>query len=256
MSDERRKLHDAVHKRNEILDILVDDPKTKAELIDICSKSRSTVDRGLELLQEVECVEYGDGKYHTTPKGEIALTAYSRYTDTINNIQKSGRLLNTFPNENSLNSRFIHEMDVHQADPKIPDLALEPIREILRESTRLLGLVPTVHLSYTRVIEDAINQSETSVELIIEDHLFSTLQNTNAYEFDRILDNDRTSIQIYNGALPYSLWIMTSENDTYAGIIVHKDGGIKGVLINNTSEAISWTRNVYEHYKNEATIEQ
>jgi len=44
----------------------------------------------------------------------------------------------------------------------------------------------------------------------------------------------------------------TPEGD-YAGITVYSQGGVQAVLINDSTDAIRWARNVYDEYQKNST---
>ena len=52
--------------------------------------------------------------------------------------------------------------------------------------------------------------------------------------------------------LPYALWVMETPDGTCAGITAYEDGGVRGVLMNDSEAAVTWAQGQYDAYRERA----
>ncbi|MFC4449565.1 helix-turn-helix transcriptional regulator [Halorussus aquaticus] len=246
------ELRDVLHKRSDILDAVADRPRTKPELIDIVDKSRSTIDRGVDDLESVDCIERRNGAYHPTTKGRLALAEYADFTEITNRLETAGEILNHLSSENPISRVFLEDVTIHSANPHVPGAALEERNELLRSSTRMIGLTPTALCSFPDTLAEVVRDQSITIEIVVEEAVFESLSEVKSDRITALVAHDDVTFYTFEGTLPYALWVMEQEDDTYAGITVYENGGVQGVLINDTTEAVAWAERVYQKYRTRA----
>ncbi|WP_455550781.1 hypothetical protein [Haloarcula laminariae] len=82
MTGDESSLRNVLDKRSDVLRYLSETSARKPELVDELPISRSTVDRSIQDLLEVDCVTEIEGRYTATKTGLLALTEY----DGLNNL--------------------------------------------------------------------------------------------------------------------------------------------------------------------------
>lgn len=242
------ELRSILHKRHDILAALVSEPRTKPELVDALDASRSTVDRAIRTLEDAGCIERQNSIYHPTQVGYVAFNEYNRYAKTTDGIARASDVLNAARPEARIDPVFLNGVTVQTADPHAPESALKDSIEILKTADRLLGLAPVVLSLYTETLTTLVREYNLDAELILyEDTLNSLLK----YYQDQISKNnllDHVDFYVTEQVLPYALWIMDHEEHPQAGITIHENGGVRGVLTNDSPEALQWAHDKYEQY--------
>jgi hypothetical protein len=64
--------------------------------------------------------------------------------------------------------------------------------------------------------------------------------------------SDHFDFYVTDQELPYALWIMEHDEHPLAGITVHENGGVRGVLMNDSAGAVRWARDEYAQYLDNA----
>ena len=246
-------LRETLHKRSELLQAVANQPHTKPELIDVIGKSRSTVDRSVEDLEAVDCIERRDGAYCITMKGKLALTEYTSYSGVTNSIEAAGDILNHLPEESTISRDFLKDVTVHQADPRVPGTALEESNKLLQASTRMIGLAPTAPTWYPEILGDVVRNQSLTVEIVVEEAVFQSLSDVKGDEIASLAAHDEVTFYTFQDSLPYALWVMDQGDSAYAGITVYENGGVQGILVNNSTEAVTWAKGVYQEYQQQST---
>jgi len=242
------ELRSTLHKRHDILSALVSEPRTKPELVDALDASRSTVDRAIRSLENVGCIERQNSVYQPTQVGHIAFSEYDRYAKTMDGIARASDVLNAARPEARIDPAFLNGVTVQTADPHAPESALEDSIEVLKTADRLIGLAPVVLSLYTETLTTLVTEHNLDVELVLyEDTLDSLLR----YYQDEISKSNLLShinFHVTDQDLPYALWIMDHEEHPQAGITIHENGGVRGVLMNDSPEALQWAHDTYDQY--------
>ena len=248
-TDAGGQLRNVLHKRNDVLEALADRACTKPELIDIVEKSRSTIDRSVDDLKDVDCIECRDGKYHPTTKGRLALAEHAEYTAITGSLDDAGEILNHLPSDCAIPSTFLNDVTIHPANPHVPGAALDKRNELLRASERMVGLAPTALCSYPETLVEVVHNQPTTIEIVIQDAVFRSLSDVRGGQIESLVEHEQIQFYVVENSLPYALWVMEQPDETYVGITVYENGGVQGVLINDTDEAVSWGKNVYQQYR-------
>lgn len=250
--EQGEKLRKILHKRSDLLQAVVDEPAGKPELVDTVGVSRSTVNRGIRSLESVDCVESKNGQYTATKKGELALAEYRKYEAQTDTIDDSGDVLNFLPKDATISDDFLRNITVSSRDPNVPDAVLESSYDLLESTSRMIGLAPIALTTYPDLIKDGIENRSLSVELVIEDTVFDSLWNVNEDLISKLNGDDNVTLYISEDSLPYSLWVMEHEAGVTAGITVHGDGAVQGILTNDSPAAVEWAREMYNDYREQA----
>lgn len=245
-TSEGTELRSILHKRHNILAALVSDPRTKPELVDALDSSRSTIDRAIRDLEDEGCIERQNSVYQPTQVGYVAFTEFNRYEKTTDGIGRASDVLNAASPEARIDPAFLSGVTVQMADPHAPESALEDSIEVLKTADRLVGLAPVVLSLYTETLTALISEYNLNAELVLyEDTLDSLLR----YYQDQISNfMDHIDFYVTDQDLPYALWIMDHEEHPQAGITIHENGGVRGVLMNDSAEALQWAHDRYAQY--------
>lgn len=246
------EFRDVLSKRDAVLSLLLDEPKTKPDLVATLDCSRATVDRAVSELLEVNYVEQtkpGGRQFRATQTGATALATYQEYVETTDTLADASAVLNALPADAPFDHAFLRGADVHAP----PDPARQPSMEILADTVRFYGASPVVYEAYFESQAEKLREDEFASEIIIDEPLYEQIQETYAEAFTDLTSYDSLDLYVSTSTIPYSLWLMEHDSNVYAGITTYEDGSITGLLINDTDRAVSWLRSEYNRYKSTAT---
>jgi predicted transcriptional regulator len=242
-------------KRHRVLKLLLNDPATKPELVDALPSSRSTVDRAIEELQNIDCVEPtapNSSQYRGTTLGELMLQTHEEYLDKLQQYEEVRPILTALPADAPISEDIIRGADVYRS-VRTPDIAFQPGQELKQEATKMIGTAPVVYGEYFEEITDRLNQGSFEFEVIIESPLLDSITQQYTNEFDALTEFDSVTIYRTDEPLHYGLWVMDLPSSDTAGITFYNEGGVPGTIVNDSDDAVEWATQQYDQYKQAAT---
>lgn len=249
------RLRDVLSKRHGVLESLAEGAKTKPELVDDIDRSRSTVDRAVDELLEVDCIEptkKAGSRFRLTVTGEVALQTARQYRSDTATLQSNASLLNALPADAHISRTFLSEAEVYSS-AKTPDVAVQPAIDLLPEATKLTGTAPVVLGEYFDVLTEWVRNDSSELEIVLERDLLESLEVTYADELTTLTELDSIELYVLDDRIPYALWTMERQSDVRAGITIYEDGGIKGSFVTDSQRAVRWAREEYGRYKESAS---
>jgi predicted transcriptional regulator len=246
------RLRQTLENRHEVLQYLTTTPSTKPELVTALSAARSTIDRAIDDLQDVGCLSKRNGRYHATATGRVALTEYHEYVRSTDALNRSSTFLNTLPEDAPLDVALLRGAEISLADSHAPEAALAASIDVFRHATVLKGLAPVVLTFYPDLIADRVMSGGLSVEIIAQENVIGSFDDLASQSVDRLLDSESVTLYVTDEQLPYALWVMETPDGAWAGITAYDDGGVQGVLMNDSEAAVAWAREQYNEYRNHA----
>ncbi len=245
-------LREAVAKRHDVLAVLLEEPMTKPELVDRLTASRSTIDRAIRELEEVETVERIGSTYHPTTSGKIAFSEFQNYVKTTETLTDGIPLLEVWPDDSPISPAVIRDAEVHVADSHTPENALTPIVNVLKSASKVRVLMPVVLTTYLDILETFVEENCLEVELVVEDEILGAFDDP-YWSANRGLETaSEVRVHTSEAELPFTLWLIDTDDERYAGVTVHERGGIRGVILNESPDAVEWATDHYETYRDEA----
>lgn len=243
-SGEGGELRTVLSKRNTVLASLRDSAKTIPTLVDELAFSRSTIDRAIEELMGVGCLEHEDRRYRASAVGRAALQSYRAYLETSDGIQAASPVLEALAPEDPIDQSMLRNAEVYRADPQTPEIGLQRSIELAEEATRFRGYASVFFEEFIDVQLAQLQREEYHTEIIIEKTLHEQLQTHFEDKFSRLTDYDRVRIILSDRMITYSPWEVVQDTNHYAGMTVYDEGAIKGVIVNDSPAAVNFIRSV------------
>lgn len=242
-----------LERRSPVLATLQASSARKPELVDELESSRSTVDRAIGELTEAGLVEQDGSEYTVTTAGRLAYREYREYeraTDTISSTTTT--FVNHLPRDAPVNTSLLEGASITMGAAHVPDQALEPSNNLFERATRMRGLAPVVLSFYPSLIAEQLAEGDLTVEIVAEPDVLETLPSLPEFGTESL--SEVGGLQLYESdeELPYALWVMDTLESSYAGITAY-DGGVVGVLINESQAAVQWADEQYTQYRNRAS---
>ena len=252
VSGGQKPLDETVYKRGELLCAIDDQPRAKPALTDAINASRSTIDRGVKELVEADCIERDGSKYHPTLLGSLSADRYRKYRSNVGSLDKAKEIVSALPPSTSLDTTLLTGAEVYPADPAAPEAALQPSIDLLADANRLVGFAPVKISLFVDVIYENATSNGLSAEIIVDKDTLQPLLRKDEQRLRELVSEDQMEILASGETLQYALWMMESSEREVAGATIYENGGIRGLILNSSREAVEWTRSEYERRREAA----
>lgn len=234
----------AVHNHVHVLEVLQAGPRRQVDLIDQTDRSRSSIRRSLNRLEDSHLIESADGGqgWMLTIAGHSALDIHQQRIETWGSLFSAAELLTRLPADTDIGCRMMHGMDVHKGTDAAPHAAFAPVEEAIRVADHVRGFAPLVVDRYVDVVYDAAVNQGTQIKLVLpKEVIFSTVDNYPT-EWQEALAAANCAIWRMGQVPDFGLVI--ADTTVYVGI--YGDGSLDGVLINDTPDALEWAAEMWE----------
>lgn len=241
---EPKDLLHVLARRGDLLDCLWEGVQEKRELEVRLGQSRSTLNRGLNDLEENHLVAEQPDGYAVTPAGEIARQLYVQlcrpFAETL-------PVLAYLSPEDPLDPAFVRGADVTRATPPNPDAPLDRLRDLVGDCQKIEGMSPiglARHLDFFGIR----NAEEGSpAEFVFDEECLDHLWDACPDEMRTAVESDRCTLLEADDAPPFSL-VVVDEATAWLGIH-DAEGAVKGAIVNDSDDAVDWARDAYQRYR-------
>lgn len=245
-----------IARRSTVLAALADGPSFKRDLIDRLDVSRSTVDRAVEELREAELCRRTDGGFELTLTGRLLLERHREYLESATATLDAGDVLAPLPADTEIDVAALVGAEVHAADATTPYQPLEPLHDAIEVADRYRGLLPAledprhVRLLYEHVVVEA-----NDATLVVDDDLHERLRSEYPRRLDAMADAGR--FEVFVGSTPpYGLVLTEADGEPTVSLVVFgSDGGVRGVIQNDSPGAVAWAEDRFERARTDANVQ-
>jgi predicted transcriptional regulator len=246
---DRAEVVDVLAKRGDTLRELLEQPRTKRDMVDDLGIPRSTLDRAVRELETTGLVEYRDGAYYPTLFGRTALEAHDAYQRAIDDLSSAADVVSPLPPESPLDGTFLTGAEVVSSTPHLPDEVVGRLFESVRGADRVRGVAPVGMDGHLDAFRDATTAHAGGLELVLTPELFDHIARTRPQETLDVMETGRATFFRTDIPFRFGLWVA---DDREAGVVVYTDTGVRGVLVNDDSDAVEWALDLYERVKGDA----
>ncbi|NHN58565.1 MULTISPECIES: winged helix-turn-helix domain-containing protein [Halorussus] len=225
----------------------------KRDLVTELDVSRSTVDRAIRELETAQLVRNHTSGYHATLYGRTVLACYESVLDTMSHIQRAKSLLALLPPDVAFEFSILIDAEVHTTSRPAPHTPTTRIAELVENASQLKGLA-YAHTSpeAMSLFEEQILDVGMTAELVFQKEMFVVLADTYPEAVtDFTASNNFTGYIVRD--LPYGLFILSLEDRTVVCLIIYDPNKqLQGIIVNDTSQAIAWGKDVFQQHRSEA----
>ncbi|MDY6764687.1 MAG: helix-turn-helix domain-containing protein [Halobacteria archaeon] len=247
--DEEDDVLERVSRRFDFLQHLDKDGLTKPELVRELDISRSTVERAIRELEDLGSIEYFDGEYRLTVPGELLLQAYGTFINDINDVSGAMELLNHIPSDAPFDACVLKDAEVvspKKSNTYRPD---KRIREIVTGSQHLGNIAKShsrseaIEVFNRRIVHDGM-----TMETVFQEDMYRNLRSMENEALDEFMSSDRMTAYVTD-EVPYGMFLSHTDTGKKVCLIVYDDDNLlRGVIINDSQEAVEWAEGVIEEY--------
>ena len=241
-----------VTKRLGFLERLSVSPSSKRELVDELAYSRSTVDRAIRDLQIAGLIEQTSDGYATTLSGRVSAEQYRQFVRTATDAVAMQDVVDEIPTTAPIDGRAFRGASVHRTDTVAPYDTVSHLVESLHGATRLRALSEALpHPQYFDAVVERSRAGELVVEGIVSRSLWNAFVEHHSEDVETMLD---AGIEVRAGDVPpFTLHLIDDGDDTTVQLLVHTDtGAMRGVVTNETAEAVEWATDLFERVSEDA----
>lgn len=256
-NDSHKEILDLLLLRYDLLSCLDGNEYEKPELADRIDSSQATIYRALNDLEEAGMIEYETDGYKLTICGTILLEEYTKFTALIEDTIDARHVLNTIPGTPSISVELLRNSEIVPADSPETHVPGTRITTLISEGTRVQGLAkahtqPDAHDVWHRNIVER----DVDTELVFQADMYDHLRSLENPKIEETLSSENFTAYTV-GHVPFGLLLIeTRDGDSCAVLLAYgSEDFLRGILINDSEEAIDWARNVYQKYKQRATVQ-
>jgi predicted transcriptional regulator len=243
-----------LQKRSRVLALLVGATRTKPELVDELGVSRSTVDRAVRELDERGLVSRSDGGFSATLTGRLANDAYTEFCDQIRVLAETSDLLTHLSADAELNLCVLTGAEVVEAEQPAPYKPASRLEEYIRRATSVRALTRAIVSSpIPEALHEGVTERGVAFESVYTEPVAEFLRTNRRDERHEMVETGH--YRVYEtDALPFGLMLFEEPDRCVVCINVYDDtNDLRGVIVNDTPEAVAWAEDLFETYRAAAT---
>jgi len=247
------RLREVLGRRHRLLSRLTDDPVDKPTLVQSLPVARSTVDRGIQDLEEVDCVERVDGKFRVSAAGRAALDAFEWYANATDGVAKASHLLAYLPAEVTLPPAVLSGAGVEVADDHAPEQVIAPVGHAARTADRVRATAPVLYTRYLETLHDAVT-SGVEFEAVVARQVAESAGDIDAERSEEIRESDHYKSYVTDAEMPYAVMLAEADGRWTLFVVVYDAGAPRGVVVNDAEAAVAWGRERYRAVRDGAEL--
>ncbi|PSQ54951.1 hypothetical protein BRD22_11245 [Halobacteriales archaeon SW_8_68_21] len=250
-----KQLRDLVHKRYDILECINKSQKDIPTIVTNTKFSRTTVDRSVKTLIKHDLIqETEDRKYKLTSKGELIKDETKEFHILTDSIASATDLISYLNQPEQIPPYIFRDASINMANPKAPEACLRPIIQLLEEATYFCATSRVAMTYGLDKLYDIANKKEMKVEICVGKEVMNFSSKLYKEKMKKLCQANHIEIYSTSNAVPHSLWIVETPSNTKGGFVVHSDGAVKGILSNDSSQAVDWIEMLYNSIQDESEL--
>ena len=247
-------------RRLDVLERLCRSPSYVRDLVDETDHSRSTINRAIADLEELNLLERGENGIEATMAGRLAHDRLESFLSDLDDVFTAEAVLEPISADAEIDLAAVAGGEAILAAEPAPYRPLVRLHDDLADARRYRALVPTledprlIRLLYEHVITDG-----NPAEIVVTPEVFQTLRREFPRRTAAMAESDGFSVFVGQPP-PVGLGLLegdfgpASTTGTVAHVVVlNESGGVHGVLRNATEGALRWAEQTYAEYRDEAT---
>jgi predicted transcriptional regulator len=243
-----------VIKRAELLACLESDPLDKRELTESLECSRSTIDRAIRELERLNFVRRSDDSFQLTIAGTLVLSEYRRSMTTFESIARVSDLLGDLSAEIPVATPLLREARVLEIPSHAPNEPREEITDLIEDADRIRGFGAADRLPQfrDRLYERTVD-GDLDAELILTEELATFLLTEYPQLIEDVIVDGEFDLFTVD-SVPYELSIIETPRRSVVFVtLLEDDLSLRGMICNDTSDALEWARGIYRRCRATAT---
>lgn len=244
-----------VQRRHEILEALEGGPLGKPALTDSTSYARSTVDRGLDELEEADLVRSEGSEYRLSTAGRRILQAFDTFQATASVYQEYATAIEGVQPEDELPPVLLDGAEVETATPAMPTRPVKKAHEGLAEADAVYSTCPVLLAYHSEFWNAAQPETDVHLEVIYTTGVLETMRSEYPDWREDVVDSGLLTPYVGDDVPSYGLALVDGlggEDVSAVRIQVYDEDGVDVLLHNESEAAVGWARERYEALRADA----
>ena len=240
-------------RRSSFLAALASGPKRKRDLRDELDVSRSTVYKAVRELDEQGLVERTDDGLVLTLAGRMVESAYATFHGTVADVCRTRELLSNLPRTVDVPPALLDDADVVTAQRHAPNRPVRLFEELVRDADVVRGISPVALPQYVEVFHEQATDGDLAADLVLEKPVVEYLLSEYGDEFGETLETGRLAVWETEATLPFGLVVVEGERSVVGVVAYDERGELRGLVVNESIEAVTWGRKTFDEYRSSGT---
>lgn len=242
-----------VGRRYEFLAILENDTYDKRTLEEKLDVSRSTVDRALRELETAALVRRTTGGYDTTLYGRTVVAIYDLLLDYVDYVQRAKSLLAALPSEIEFSVGLVIDAEIIVAEEPALHAPSTRIAELVKRASEIRGLA-YAHTSpeAMELFQQQVVEEGTPTEIVFREAMYNNFKITSPGIVESLISSKHYEPYVAPD-VPFGLFLLNIDGSDRVCLVVYDDEqNLKGIIVNDTDEAVAWGTRLFERYRADA----
>jgi len=242
---------DVLRKRLDVLRRLAAAPAYKRDLVEEMEQSRSTINRAISDLEEVDLVNRDEGEFTATIAGQLALDRLSTFQTDLDDIVDAEQVLAPLPYDAPIETAAVVGGTAMLATDPAPYRPQERLQEDLTDALRYRAILPALDdPRHLRLLYEHVVTHERDAELLVGSDVLETLRAEFPRQTAAMAEVENFRVLV-GEPTPFALGLTDGMADEDHRKAVHvtvfnESGGVHGSLVNGRAAAVRWAENLYE----------
>jgi predicted transcriptional regulator len=232
----------------EVLNVLLSEPKTKPELVEECDVSRTTIDRWINQLEAADLVHRPGDSFELTFFGEVVTLKFNRIRRQLAHLSKLHRPLTNLSTEIDIDPVVFESANVLFYEGLAPEFAEKLLSRPGR--VRLLASpTPCVFSIFLYRTPDP----DLELEVILDDAVASQLDSYFSSQQLPLFWTATVEVFEIADAPPFCLALVERDDRSVVYFVLEGSQSGLGVIETDAEEALSWGEALYADYRTRAS---
>lgn len=238
-------------QRADVLRSLESSPKTKRDLVEELTISRSTVDRAVRNLEAGDLVQRNEA-ISLTLCGQLAIDAYDQFVEYVGDLEAAQPILASLPEDATFDRPLLEGATFVSPDRLTPQRHAVAFLEEIEAATEIRGFSTALVPRYVDLLHERVVEDDLSLDLTVSADLVEELLSSAADRIDEALATGRMTFLEASKTLDYSLFVLEQPERTLVTALIYDEQGRSGVIFNDSPAAVQWAEAVYEEIRDAA----
>jgi predicted transcriptional regulator len=250
--DDIRFLADSEH-RPVVMDLLVEEPRSRATLREETGASSATVGRILGAFEERGWLVREGSRYALTALGGFVAESFDRLQHDMALAHELNELLPYVPlSEIGIGVESLTDATVTHATQFEPFAVVSRVRELERISAEARSLTdffpePCIEGRYESIVNGTQTFEAVFAPVVVE----LAMESAFAAEFEAIVAADRADVYLFDGEIEYPVMF----HDGVGCLVVRNEVDVSIGMIESDDETfVEWVTDTFERYRADATL--
>ncbi|SIR08617.1 Predicted transcriptional regulator, contains HTH domain [Haladaptatus litoreus] len=246
-----------VTKRASFLAVLSSGAMEKRALRDELGVSRSTVYKAVRELKAYDLVERTNDGLRLTLAGRILESEYDTFRRRTEDVCRTRHLLSTLPADCGIPTALIENAETILPERHAPNHPIQYFERMVSDADCVRGLSPVALPQYVDLFYERSVSGGMAAELVLEQPVVKYLVTDYSDELREALEIGNLSVWETENTLPFGLIVAkgtTNEHDGVCVVVYNERGELRGLITNDTRNAVEWGHETFERFRNDATL--